>query len=304
MKIATKYVKDMVNRCLRDSEDLKHGSSYSEYVYYLYKNKQMKTLATALLLSLGIINGSAAIVQAENAATAPEELSETISAIEEAANDQDLERIIEYYSADFTNTDGLTTDSLAKALKQVWNNYPQIKYITKLESWTRDGDQLVAETTTLIRGVQNNQGRVVRLNSVISSRQYFREQKIVRQEILAEQSRLTSGENPPKVEVVAPKTVKTGEKYNFDLIVNEPLGDKVLLGAIQEEKTAGNLYLNPTALALEPLPAGGIYKVATAPLLPDSNWLSAILVRGDGITMVTHRVNIEEREINQQKKAL
>ena len=297
-----KYVKDTIEQGLRCSKNFKHDSSYSQCVYYLYKIKQMKTLVASLLLSFGIINGSAAIVQAKNAATAPEELRETISGIEEAANDKDLAQLIDFYSADFTNTDGLTTDSLAKALKQVWQNYPRIKYTTTIESWTREGDQLIAETTTTIRGVQNNQDRVVRLNSVISSRQYFREQKIVRQEILAERSQITSGDNPPKVEVVAPKTVKTGEKYNFDLIVDEPLEDKVLLGAIQEEKTAGNLYLNPTALELEPLPAGGIYKVATDPLLPDSNWLSAILVRGDGLTMVTHRVNIEEREINQQKK--
>jgi len=71
------------------------------------------------------------------------------------------------------------------------------------------------------------------------------------------------------------------------------LGEQVLLGAVQEEKTAANLYLNSTLLELEPLPAGGIFKVATAPQVPESNWLSAIVVRGDGITMITHRVNIE-----------
>ena len=262
----------------------------------------MKILATALLLSLGIVNCSTAIVQAESAATAPEELTETISGLEEAANNKDLERVIEYHDDNFTHTDGLTIDSLAKALKQVWRNYPRLKYTTKIESWSKKGDRLIAETTTTIRGIHDNQGRIGRLNSVIRSRQYFQEQKLVRQEILAEKSQLTYGDNPPQVEVVAPETVEPGEKYNFDLIVNEPLGDRVLLGAIQEEKTASNLYLNPTALELEPLPAGGIYKVATAPLLPDSNWLSAILVRGDGITMLTHRVNIEEKRANQKKK--
>ena len=94
---------------------------------------------------------------------------------------------------------------------------------------------------------------------------------------------------------MAPKTVKAGDKYSFDLIVDEPLENKVLLGAVQEDKTSSNLYLNPTALELEPLPAGGIYKTVTAPLLPDSNLLSAVLVRGDGITMITHRVNVQEK---------
>jgi hypothetical protein len=69
----------------------------------------------------------------------------------------------------------------------------------------------------------------------------------------------------------------------------------VLLGAAREERTGTNGYLNPTALDLEPLSSGGIYKVVTAPLIADNNWLSAILVRGDGITLVNRRVRVTER---------
>ncbi len=259
----------------------------------------MKRFATVLLLNLGIISGLVNTAQGENLTTAPDELTEIIAGIEAAANKQNLDKLIEYYGEDFTNTDGLTTDTLAEALTQMWSDYPQLKYSTEIESWSEEGSQLIAETITTIRGVKNTQGRKVRLNSIIKSRQYFQEEKLVRQEILAEQSQLTSGSNPPKVKVVAPEVVKVGAKYSFDLIVNEPLNDQVLLGGVQEEKTASNLYLNPTALELEPLPAGGIYKVATAPLLPDSNWLSAILVRGDGITMITHRVNIQKGQAEQ-----
>lgn len=256
----------------------------------------MKRFATVLLLNLSMISGLVDTAQGETKATAPDELTQIISGIEEAANSRNLDQVVEYYDADFTNTDGLTTDTLAKALTQMWDSYPQLRYSTEIESWSESGDELVAETTTTVRGIKNTQGRKISLQSKIKSRQYFQEQKLVRQEILTEQSQLTSGGNPPKVEIVAPTVVKPGAKYNFDLIVNEPLGDRVLLGGVTEEKTADNLYLNPTAIELEPLPAGGIYKVATAPLLPDSNWISAILVRGDGITMVTHRVNIQEEQ--------
>ena len=262
----------------------------------------MKQLITALLLSWGILPGLAMGVQAETAETAPSELTEAIAEIETAVNDQDLDRLLEYYSDDFNNTDGLNIDSLAQGLQQVWGNYPQLTYQTELVSWSETEEGLMAETVTTIAGVNKNRGRTINLESKIESRQYFQDQKIVRQEILAEQSQITSGEKPPQVEIIAPQKVQTGAKYNFDLIVDRPLGDKVLLGAVQEEKTASNLYLNPTALELEPLPAGGIYKTATAPLLPDSNWISAILVRGDGITMVTHRVNIEGKSGDNQPK--
>ena len=253
----------------------------------------MRKIATILLLNLGIIGGISDVAWAESAETAPEELTEVIAGIEEAANEQDLDAVIEYYSEDFKSDDGLTTDMMSKALKRMWQNYPRLQYTTKIDSWSQSGAELVAETTTTVRGIQNTKGRQSRLKSTIKSRQYFQGQKLVRQEILTEQSQLTSGDNPPKVAVIAPDTVNVGKKYNFDLVVDEPLGEQVLLGAVQEEKTAGNLYLNSTSLELEPLPAGGIFKVATAPKVPQSNWLSAILVRGDGITMITHRVNIE-----------
>ena len=253
----------------------------------------MKRLTTVLLINLGIVVGVVNAVRGQNAAI-PEELSETISGIEAAANDRDLDELLEYYSDDFTNTDGLTTETLARALEQMWSEYPELTYTTEIKSWSREGDELIAQTQTTIEGMVDAEGNTGQLSSTIESRQYFQDRKLVRQEILTEQSQLSSGENPPQVTILAPNTVEPGEKYNFDAIVDEPLGDRVLLGAVQEEKTASNLYLNPSQLELELLPAGGIYKVATAPLLPDSNWLSAILVRGDGITKVTHRVNVVE----------
>ena len=252
----------------------------------------MKRLTTVLLINLGIIAGVVNTARGQSAPI-PEELAQTISGIEAAANDGDLDELLEYYSEDFTNTDGLTTDTLAEALEQMWQEYPELIYSTEIESWSREGDELVAETKTTIEGIKDPEGNTEQLSSTIKSRQYFQNQKLVRQEILSEQSQLSSGQNPPQVNVIAPNTVETGEKYNFDLIVEEPLGDGLLLGAV-EEKTAGNLYLNPIQLELEQLPAGGIYKLATAPLLPDSNWLSAILVRGDGMTRITHRVNVVE----------
>ena len=254
----------------------------------------MNKFATILLLNLGIVGSLINPARGESPATAPAELTEVISGIEAAANEKNVEELLEYYSPDFTNTDGLSADTLAKALEQMWKNFSQLEYNTEIESWSTEGDRLVAETKTTITGVKNSQGREAGLNSTIRSRQYFADSKLVRQEILSEQSQLSSGENPPQVKVVAPTVVKAGEKYNFDLIVDRPLGEAVLLGAVREDKTASNLYLNPSDLELEPLPAGGIYKLATAPSLPDSNWLSAILVRGDGITRVVHRVTTEE----------
>ena len=247
-----------------------------------------------LLFSIFLLSGIGSIAKAQTVENPPKELIQTISEIEKAANEKDLEELLEYYDENFTNTDGLTYASLSEALKQTWRDYSQLRYSTKIESWEQVEDQLVANTVTYIRGTQRNKYRISRLNSTLRSRQYFENQKLVRQEILSEETKLTSGIKPPKVNTLAPAQVKVGEKYHFDVIATEPLENNLLLGAAIEEKIGGDRYINPTTLELKPLPAGGIYKVVTAPRLADSHWLSAVLVRGDGITLVTRRVNVSQ----------
>ncbi len=249
----------------------------------------------ALLLGLGMVTGTGGGLRAETGATAPEELTEIVRGLETAANNKNIEGVMGYYSPKFMNNDGLTYDSVAKALAKMWQNYARLRYTTTIESWSKVGDKLVAETVTEISGVQQDKGRTVNLVSKMRSRQNFQDGKLVNQEILSEETQLTSGDNPPQVRVSVPEMVSIGQKYNFDAVVTEPLENGVLLGAVREERTGSNGYLNPTALELEPLSSGGIYKIVTAPLIADNNWLSAILVRGDGITLVNRRVRVTER---------
>lgn len=264
------------------------------YCHHFLANKSINQAIT-LLLSISLLTGMGSIAKAQNQGNPPPELIQAIADIEDAANSRDLEDLLAYHGKNFTNTDGLTYTSLSATLKQMWRDYSQLSYTTKIESWEQEGEQLIANTITYIRGTQRNNGRVARLNSTLKSRQYFQNQKLVRQEILSEQTQLTSGLKPPKVRVIVSEQVKAGEKYNFDVIATEPLENNLLLGAAIEEKTGSDRYTNPSALELKPLPAGGIYKVVTAPRLAASHWLSAILVRGDGITMVTRRVNIGKK---------
>lgn len=259
----------------------------------IFGKHTFKLLAAFLLTcsSWGLANRS---LNAQTTQDISEELTEIVTNIETAANKQNLEQLIKYYDPNFSNEDGLTVDSIKASLEKMWSTYPDLTYKTTINSTSQKGDELVAETETIITGSQDTQGRVVNLESNIKSRQYFRDEKLIRQEIIAEQTKLTTGDRPPQIKINVPETVKIGEKYNFDAIVTEPLEENVLLGAAIEEKTNSNLYLNPSTIELEPLSAGGIFKVVTAPRLKDNHWLSAIIVRGDGITMVTKRVRIEE----------
>lgn len=247
----------------------------------------------SLLLGLGLTVNIASIVKAETAATAPQELKQILNNLQTVANKKDVSEIMNFYSDKFTNSDGLDYQTLSEVIKSMWSNYPDLTYSIELESWEQKDDEIVTETTTYIRGSSRQKGRLIFLNSTLRSRQYWSNQKIVRQEILAEQTRLTTGIKPPNIQVNIPEKVKLGQQFNLDIIVTEPLGDEVLLGAVVKEETDANLYLNPSSFELEVLPAGGIFKIVN-PDKAGNEWLSAILIRSDGITSLTQRIKVEE----------
>ncbi|HEY9599758.1 MAG TPA: nuclear transport factor 2 family protein, partial [Cyanophyceae cyanobacterium] len=223
---------------------------------------------------------------------APPQLKETLAQIDAAANRRDIQSVMQFYNANFKNSDGLTRASMEQALAKLWEQYPQLTYRTELKDWQTQGNNIVAETVTYITGNQEANGTPTKLESTLRSRQRFDNQTIVGQEILSERTQLTSGANPPDVQVLLPEQVRIGQQFNFDVIVKQPLGDDLLLGTALEEPIKPELYTKPSNFELELLPAGGIFKQGKAPLKPENHWVSAILVRGDGITMITQRLQV------------
>ena len=227
--------------------------------------------------------------------TAPAELTTLIEGIESAANRQDVNGVMQFYSQDFSTTDGLDRRSYEQVLTQLWQNYSNLNYQTKLQSWQQEGSAIVATTVTEITGTQDFNGRDFQLSSTITSQQRIENQKVVQQEVLAERNQLTSGENPPTVTLSIPEQVKPGQEYSVDAIVEEPLGEEIMIGTAIEERVTPRAYLTEFPLELEFLPSGGVFKVGTAPKTPGNNWISAILMRPGGITLVTQRLKIVER---------
>lgn len=235
--------------------------------------------------------------------SAPPELLAVLANIDAAASKGDLATVMSFYDPAFKNSDGLTYDQLQQALQNFWQRFPNPTYSTQINSWKTEGDAIVAETTTTITATTNPapqppgpqppaQNNPVSLTSTITSRQRFQGTKIVEQEILSEQSQLTQGENPPAVEVRLPEQVTVGQEFEFDAIVQEPLGDRLLLGAATDEQVQPSGYLSPTPVNLELLASGGLFKVGQAPAVPETHWVSATLIRDDGMTTITRRLQV------------
>ncbi|MEG4969923.1 nuclear transport factor 2 family protein [Microcoleus sp. B6-A1] len=229
---------------------------------------------------------------AQTPENAPAPLTKLLTEIDAAANRRDVKAVMAFYSPSFTHSDGLNSRIMEKALTQLWDRYPSLNYRTEIKSWKTEGSAIIAETITTIAGTQKKDGRELSLKATIRSQQRFEGEKIVSQEILAEQTQLTSGQNPPTIQVNLPEQVKVGEEYHFDAIVREPIGDDILIGTVLEEPITEKTFFNPSEVELELLNAGGIFKVGKAPATPENRWVSAVLMRQGGIATVSVRLRV------------
>lgn len=222
----------------------------------------------------------------------PPDLSTILSQVDTAANSRDTTQLTLLYTGEFTNSDNLSRDKMLEALTALWKRYPTLNYRTEVQSWEHQAGGFMVETVTNITGTTEQDGTTTKFQSTIRSRQIINNLRIANQEILAEKTQITIGSNPPTVRINLPEQIRVGQQYNFDAIVQEPLGDDLILGAALEEAVTRDRYLNPADLDLNLLQSGGIFKVGRAPLRPEPRWISVVLIRGGGTTVITQRLRV------------
>jgi hypothetical protein len=244
------------------------------------------------LLTLSLVLGIGHRANANTPETAPPELKRAIAQMDNAANAKNMQSVLQLYSPSFRHEDGLNRQMLEQSLTRLWKQYPNLTYRTELKSWQVLQNGTQAETITYITGTQISNGQELKLTSILQARHRFQNQRIVEQSVLSERNLITTGDKPPTVTLSLPNQVKTGQEFNFDAIVQEPLESDLLLGAVLEEPVNVNGYLKTPTMDLEPLSSGGIFKVGRASKMPTSQWISAVLVRHGGMTMVTQRLRV------------
>lgn len=247
----------------------------------------------ALGLGCGLTLGGPAPLLAKELAqtTATGEVKALLQQFDSVANQHQVEQLGKIYSPDFSNSDGLTFQQVEEGLQSLWEIYPDLSYSTELQSWRQEGEAVIVETLTRITGNRPWLGKTANLTGEVKSRQTFINQKLVRQEVLSEKMKLTAGEKPPLVNVRLPDNVKPGQQFDFDVILETPLGDDLLAGTAFAQKIDPTSYqLDPAQVKLELLQAGGLFKRVVAG--DDPQWLSALLVSPDGMVLVTQRLAI------------
>ena len=86
-----------------------------------------------------------------------------------------------------------------------------------------------------------------------------------------------------------PDKVLSGSKYDIDIILNKPLEEVIIAGAIKPHQV--NSFLEQEIL-LEPLASGGIFKMTRAPSKPGIQFWSGIIAHPHGMTTFTKSINV------------
>ena len=86
-----------------------------------------------------------------------------------------------------------------------------------------------------------------------------------------------------------PDRVLTGSKYDIDIILNKPLEEVIIAGAIKPHQVNS---LFEQEMLLEPLASGGIFKITRAPSKPGMQIWSGIIAHPEGMITFTKSIDI------------
>ena len=86
-----------------------------------------------------------------------------------------------------------------------------------------------------------------------------------------------------------PDKVLTGSRYDIDIILNKPLEEVIIAGAIQPHQVNS---IFEQEILLEPLSSGGIFKMTRAPSKPGIQIWSGIIAHPEGMITFTKSIDI------------
>ena len=111
--------------------------------------------------------------------------------------------------------------------------------------------------------------------------------------VINEESILKSTKSPLVVKIIAPDKVLTGERYEMNLIIEEPLDKSLLASGMIVLKNDENINISNTQFGIELNQSGGLYKYIQAPLKPGFQTISAIITHPKGIYSITKKIKVD-----------
>ena len=110
--------------------------------------------------------------------------------------------------------------------------------------------------------------------------------------LLQEQSILRSGEVDLPVSLLIPDVVLTGQRYDVDVIFDEPLDGALVAGGLLALTPQQVAAMESPSLDLAALGGGGLFKTVQAAYTPGSQTWAVLLVHPKGVITATKRVRV------------
>ena len=184
---------------------------------------------------------------------------------------------------------------LQKSLNQFNKRYKAFRGLYKDAKWS-------------IQPVSNNQNKSLLDVKIISTRAindhiynlYTKQtvkietykNKIKGYKVIDEESILNSQKSPLVIKIVSPDKVLTGEKYEMNLIIENPLDNSLTASGMIVLKNEDNKKISNDIFGIKPNQSGGLFKYIQAPLKPGSQTISAIITHPEGIYLITKKIKV------------
>ncbi|MFM7314493.1 MAG: hypothetical protein ACKO0M_15245, partial [Cyanobium sp.] len=89
-----------------------------------------------------------------------------------------------------------------------------------------------------------------------------------------------------------PDAVLTGQRYDVDVIFDEPLQGALVAGGIQALTSQQVAAMDSPAVELAAMAGGGLFKSVQAPYTPGTQTWAVLLVHPGGVVSATKRVRV------------
>ena len=184
---------------------------------------------------------------------------------------------------------GLDPAAVAQRRRTLLKDFPDAHWQVSASAPLRDGS---ATTQVKVLGSRKDGAHTyafeaVQLLALGSDGSHINSQRVIK-----EQSVLQSAETPLPVSLLIPDAVLTGQRYDVDVVFDDPLDGAVVAGGLSALTDAQVNALASPNLQLGALGGGGLFKTVQAPLAPGDQTWAVLLVHPKGIVTATKRVRV------------
>ena len=202
--------------------------------------------------------------------------------LETSLNKRDLEFIKKNFSND-------ENQNIPKQFSKIINDFPDSRWkIKKLKSNVQNKDIL----RIYVSGKKIVNGKIHILESNFDYLFSIVNGKIDEGIITNLFTTIRNDDNKIDISFKIPDKVLTGSKYDIDIILNKPLEEVIIAGAIKPHQV--NSFFEQEIL-LEPLASGGIFKITRAPSKPGIQIWSGIIAHPEGMITFTKSIDIVDK---------